>query len=117
MQTTESLAKVRTIRKSGIFDELETFASDADEQSNGNGNLMRILPLLVYIKNKDVKGQFNLIRKASALTNLHIRTALCCFLYLKMAEYIINDSNKHTAFQFTRQDTLNLILGWNFFYA
>ncbi|MDY0258036.1 ADP-ribosylglycohydrolase family protein [Gudongella oleilytica] len=109
MQTTESLAKVRAILKNGRYDELEDLASDIDEQSNGNGSLMRILPLLVYIKGKNTKGQFDLIRKADALTHPHIRSALCCFLYLKMAEYIINDTDKYTAFQSARKDTLRLM--------
>lgn len=109
LQTAESLAKVRTILQSGRYEELEYLASDAEVQSNGNGSLMRILPLLVYINGKDVKEQFDLIRKASALTHPHIRSALCCFLYLKMAEYIINDSDIYTAFQSARKDTLSLM--------
>ncbi|MDD2230599.1 MAG: ADP-ribosylglycohydrolase family protein [Candidatus Cloacimonetes bacterium] len=109
IQTTESLAKVRSILQSGRFAELDNLASDADEQSNGNGSLMRILPLLVYIKGKDAKEQFDLIRKASALTHPHIRSALCCFLYLKMAEYIIDGTDKYAAFQSARQDTLSLM--------
>jgi ADP-ribosylglycohydrolase len=109
MQTTESLATVRSILRSGRFAELDKLASDADEQSNGNGSLMRILPLLVYIKGKDVHEQFDLIRKASALTHPHIRSALCCFLYQKMAEYIVYDTDKYTAFQSARQDILSLM--------
>ncbi len=109
IQTTESLAKVRSVLQSGSFDELENLANDTDEWSNGNGSLMRILPLLGYIKGKDVKEQFDLIRKASSLTHPHIRSALCCFLYLKMAEYIINDADKYTAFQSACKDTLSLM--------
>lgn len=109
MQTAESLAKVRSILKSGRYEELDNLARDEDELSNGNGSLMRILPLLGYVKGKDVEEQFDLIRKASALTHPHIRSALCCFLYLKMAEYIINDTDKHTAFQSARKDTSNLM--------
>lgn len=109
MQTTESLAKVRTILQSKNYDQLESLASDVDEQNNGNGSLMRILPLLGYIIGKNVHDQFDLIRKASALTHPHIRSALCCFLYLKMAEYIINDADKYTAFQSACKDTLSLM--------
>lgn len=109
MQTTESLAKVRSILQSGRFAELEDLATDADEQSNGNGSLMRILPLLMFIKGWDPKYQFDLVRKASALTHPHIRSALSCFLYLKMAEYIIDDADKFTSFQQARQDTLELM--------
>lgn len=109
MQTTESLAKVRTILQSGKFNEQDNLASDADEQSNGNGSLMRILPLLMFIKGKDIKHQFDLVRKASALTHPHIRSALCCFLYLRMAEYVITPTDKHTSFEQARRDTLKLM--------
>ncbi len=109
MQTTESLAMVRTILQSGRYDELENLATDADEQSNGNGSLMRILPLLMFIKGFDPKYQFELVRKAGALTHPHIRSALCCFLYLKMAEHIIDDADKFTSFEKARRDTLELM--------
>jgi ADP-ribosylglycohydrolase len=109
IQTTKSLAKVRSILQGNNYDGLESLASDVDEHSNGNGSLMRILPLLLFIKGKDIKDQFDLIRKASALTHPHIRSALCCFLYLKMAEYIINNTDKTNAFLYARKDTLNLM--------
>ncbi len=109
MQTTESLANVRTILKSGRYDELDNLACDADEQSNGNGSLMRILPLLMFIKGFDPKHQFELVRKASALTHPHIRSALCCFLYLRMAEYITDETDKFTSFEQARKDTLVLM--------
>lgn len=113
MQTTESLAKVRTILNNGRYIELDNLASDADEQSNGNGGLMRILPLLMFIKGLDLKHQFDLVRKASALTHPHIRSTLCCFLYLRMAEYITDETDKFTSFQKARRDTLELMDGLN----
>jgi len=109
MQTAESLSKVRAVLQSGRYNKLEDLARDADEQSNGNGSLMRILPLLMFIKGKDLKVQFDLVRKASALTHPHIRSTLCCFLYLKMAEYIINDTDKYIAFHSARKDTIDLM--------
>jgi ADP-ribosylglycohydrolase len=107
LQTAVSLVKVRLILHSGRYDELDNLASDTDEWSNGNGSLMRILPLLVNIKGKGIYEQFDLIHQASALTHPHIRSALCCFLYLRMAEYIVDSTDKYTAFQSARQDTLN----------
>ncbi len=109
IQTTESLAIVRSILHSGKFDELENLASDADEWSNGNGSLMRILPLVLYNRGKEPAQQFELIRKASSLTHPHIRSALCCFLYLKMAEYIIDHIDKFSAYQTAKQDTLDIM--------
>jgi len=109
MQTAESLTGVRAILQSGRYDELDNLAGDADEQSNGNGSLMRILPLLMFIKGFDPRYQFELVRKASALTHPHIRSALCCFLYLRMAEHIIASTDKFTSFQQARRDTLELM--------
>ena len=38
------------------------------EESNGNGSLMRILPLLFYIKDKPIEERFRIIEAVSALT-------------------------------------------------
>jgi len=109
MQTAERLTGVRAILQSGRYDELDNLAGDADEQSNGNGSLMRILPLLMFIKGFDPRYQFELVRKASALTHPHIRSALCCFLYLRMAQHIIALTDKFTSFQKARRETLELM--------
>jgi ADP-ribosylglycohydrolase len=63
----------------------------------------------VYIKGKDVQEQFDLICKAGALTHPHIRSALCCFLYLRMAEYNIDNTYKFTSFEQARHDTRELM--------
>jgi len=97
MQTTESLSKVNKILRNGTVDQLESLSSDSDEQSNGDGSLMRILPLVVYIKGMPLPQQFEIIHKASALIYPHICSALCYFYYLKMAEYIIEGVDKFKA--------------------
>jgi ADP-ribosylglycohydrolase len=109
LQTRESLAKVRSILERGQYAELETLASDADEHSNGNGSLMRILPLVLYIEGMPSRQQFDLVLKASALTHPHIRSALCCFYYLRMAEHIITGMNKYKAYIQARSETGTLM--------
>ena len=108
-QTAESIARVRSILESGYYAELEQLGSDADEYSNGNGSLMRILPLVVHIKGMLLQQQFELVHKASALTHPHIRSALCCFYYLKIAEYIIDGMDKFTAYTQARGDTYTIM--------
>ncbi|HEX8326599.1 MAG TPA: ADP-ribosylglycohydrolase family protein [Hymenobacter sp.] len=56
-----------------------------DEMSNGNGALMRILPLAFYHSGHDLQARFQLIREASAITHGHVRSAIASFLYLEMA--------------------------------
>ncbi|UPL51110.1 ADP-ribosylglycohydrolase family protein [Hymenobacter sublimis] len=63
-------------------------AGDTDEYSNGNGSLMRILPLAFYQLETSLASRFAAIFDVSAVTHGHIRSAVACFLYLEMARYL-----------------------------
>ncbi|WP_028978346.1 ADP-ribosylglycohydrolase family protein [Sporocytophaga myxococcoides] len=75
---------------------------------NSNGSLMRILPLLYEIRVKNIKIQFDIIWNNSSLTHNHIRAAMCCMIYLKVAEYILNGHEKSDAYHRTRLDIKEL---------
>ena len=60
-----------------------------DEASNGNGSLMRILPLLFYISGKEIDERFFMTRQVSAVTYGHIRSVIACFYYLEFARQIL----------------------------
>ena len=59
-----------------------------DEYSNGNGSLMRILPLAFYQPDTPLRERFQLIQAVSAVTHGHIRSAIACFLYLELARHL-----------------------------
>ncbi len=59
------------------------------EDSNGNGSLMRILPLVFYLKNKRVHERFKYISDVSSLTHRHIRSVIACFIYCEYALQIL----------------------------
>ncbi|MFD2783918.1 ADP-ribosylglycohydrolase family protein [Hymenobacter rubripertinctus] len=63
-------------------------AGGTDEYSNGNGALMRILPLAFYQIDAPLAERFQLIRDVSAITHGHIRSAVACLLYLEVARYL-----------------------------
>lgn len=63
-------------------------AGGTNEFSNGNGSLMRILPLAFYQPDAPLQQRFQLIREVSAITHGHIRSAVACLLYLEMARYL-----------------------------
>lgn len=63
-------------------------AGGRDEYSNGNGSLMRILPLAFYHEDAPLQERFQLIQEVSAITHGHIRSAVVCLLYLEMAAYL-----------------------------
>ena len=69
-------------------------AGGMDVSDNGNGSLMRILPLLVYIKDKPVAERFQITKQVSSITHGHIRSVIACFYYLEFARQIINGTDK-----------------------
>ena len=56
-----------------------------EEFDNGNGSLMRILPLLVYIKDMPIEERFKYTIEVSAFTHAHPRAIIACFYYLEFA--------------------------------
>lgn len=61
--------------------------TDIDENNNGNGSLMRILPLAFVLRHQDLQTRFEVIKKVSAITHGHIRSVIACHFYV---EYAIN---------------------------
>ena len=72
--------------KNGIKAEL---AGGRDENDNGNGSLMRILPLVFAIKDLPIEERFERTRQVSAITHGHIRAVMACFYYLEFAKQLI----------------------------
>ncbi len=64
-------------------------AGGRDERSNGNGSLMRILPLLFYVRNiESPVERFKVVGEVSGITHVHTRSALACYYYLEFASFI-----------------------------
>lgn len=89
-----------------------TLAGGNDDYSNGNGSLMRILPLLFYIKNKNIEERFRITQEVSSLTHRHIRSVLGCFIYLELALRILKGENKWSAYS-NMVEAVNLFLSSN----
>ena len=92
------------------LDELKRQKYYGDERDNGNGSLMRIIPLLFYIKGKPIKEQFEIVWEISALTHRHIRAAMSCMIYLKLAEKLLEGKNKIDAYTEMRSEIIEF---WN----
>ena len=72
--------------------------------SNGNGSLMRILPLLFYIKDMPVQERFEHTRDVSSITHAHPRSVVACFYYLEYARHLLNGLDKRQAYHQLQQD-------------
>ncbi len=69
-------------------------AGCTDEASNGNGSLMRILPLMFYMYNRPLAERFEITRQVSSVTHGHIRSVIACFYYLEFARQIYEGKDK-----------------------
>ncbi|MEZ0540873.1 ADP-ribosylglycohydrolase family protein [Fibrella arboris] len=78
-------------------------AGGAGEQDNGNGSLMRILPLIFYSKNQPILERFRLIKEVSGLTHRHIRSVFACFVYGEYALLLLEGMEKYAAFRAMQQ--------------
>ncbi len=70
-----------------------------DYNSNGNGSLMRILPVVYYAHYKKLKQVeiLELVRKVSSLTHRHEISIIGCYLYVNYVLNIINGKDKYAA--------------------
>jgi ADP-ribosylglycohydrolase len=82
------------------------------EESNGNGSLMRILPIISYIKDFTIEKRFQIIKEVSSITHAHIRSVLGCFIYIEYALLLMKGEEKFEAFSMM-QDTVNDFLNRN----
>lgn len=101
--TSTAITRLKRIIETENLDELRQQKYAGDEYDNGNGSLMRILPLLFFIKGKPIKEQFDIIWEISALTHRHIRAAMSCLIYLKLAEFLLEGEDKEMAYAKMRE--------------
>jgi len=69
-------------------------AGGFDVSSNGNGSLMRILPLLFHLMKKPIDERYEITKQVSSITHGHIRSVIACFYYLEFARQIFLGRDK-----------------------
>lgn len=72
-------------------------------EDNGNGSLMRILPLVFYLKNKNIEEIYQITKEVSSITHAHFRSVFACFIYLVYALEIMKGLNKQDAYSNMQQ--------------
>ncbi|MGH1338027.1 MAG: ADP-ribosylglycohydrolase family protein [Aureispira sp.] len=100
--TSRAIQELKELLLEGEEEALKTNYQYASEEQNGNGSLMRILPLVFYIQGKPLQEQFTLVQEVAALTHPPVRATMCCFFYLKLAEFLLEGKDKQAAYTQTR---------------
>ena len=70
----------------------------AGERDNGNGSLMRIPPLVPYIRGMEQERQIEMIAEVSSLTHRHPRSILACIFLCQFELCCIKGEDLPTAF-------------------
>lgn len=68
------------------------------EDENGNGSLMRILPIAFLQKKCGIDNTIKMVEDVSSLTHLHDRSKLACIFYVELASQLIENKNKKDAY-------------------
>jgi ADP-ribosylglycohydrolase len=85
-------------------------AGGFDENDNGNGSLMRILPLLFYIQSKPLNERFKITQQVSSITHSHIRSVIACFYYLEFARQIASGKDKFETYSILQAEITNYLI-------
>jgi len=81
--------------KHGISPELCGMNS---EDSNGNGSLMRILPLAFLKERYTNEEMTRIVKNVSSMTHAHIRSIIACEFYVEMAYCLYKGQTKEEAY-------------------
>ncbi len=83
-------------------------AGGKNESDNGNGSLMRILPLVLLLKDLPIEDRFMLTKEVSSITHAHPRSVMACFYYLEFALELMKGKNKFEIYQDLKSNVLDV---------
>ena len=96
-----STSKAISRLKSGAAPE-KAGCTGADE--NGNGALMRIAPLALYIAGKPGTERFNITKAVSSITHAHPWSVAACFIYVEYLRKLLAGLDKNAAYKELQTD-------------
>lgn len=73
-------------------------AGGTSESSNGNGSLMRILPLAFYYKHLSFSELIERVHQVSRITHGHIRSQIACGIYTSIAINLLQGLDPKSAY-------------------
>jgi ADP-ribosylglycohydrolase len=84
-------------------------AGGMDVSDNGNGSLMRILPLVTLIKDLPIEERYLITKQVSSITHGHIRSVISCFYYLEFARQIILGEDKFEIYKNLKHEVFDFL--------
>ncbi|MEQ9551952.1 MAG: ADP-ribosylglycohydrolase family protein [Coleofasciculus sp. G3-WIS-01] len=69
-----------------------------DEMSNGNGSLMRILPMAFYYQSLEFPELIKRVHQVSSITHAHLRSQMACGIYISIAIRLLERDDPEPAY-------------------
>ncbi len=79
-------------------------AGGCDEHNNGNGSLMRIIPVSLRFAGEPIASLSQLAERVSVITHGHGRSKLACAFYSLMIRYLLEEQEPSLALTSARKD-------------
>lgn len=105
-QTRNAIDELVAIFKRNNFGELYQRQNN-NEFSNGNGALMRILPLAFETFDLPILKKWELVKEVGGLTHAHIRSSMACMIAVSFVEELLDGIDKNKAYLTVKQQCLS----------
>ncbi len=86
-------------------------AGGRDERSNGNGSLMRIIPVALRFADEPLETFSQRIERVSAITHGHDRSKMACVLYSLVVRQLLQGLQSEAALEAAREEFTKLYEG------
>ncbi|HTG69954.1 MAG TPA: ADP-ribosylglycohydrolase family protein [Candidatus Udaeobacter sp.] len=86
------------------------FAGGTDEYSNGNGSLMRILPLAYLLKEESFEDRLAMVTQVSSLTHRHQVSIIACVIYVELAIHLMDGLSLEESVMKMRETVTNAFI-------
>jgi ADP-ribosyl-[dinitrogen reductase] hydrolase len=83
-------------------------AGGRDEHSNGNGSLMRIIPVALRFADEPLETFSHRIERVSAITHGHDRSKMACVLFSLVVRRLLQDLEPEAALEAAREEFRSL---------
>lgn len=104
-QIRNAIDELAAIFKRNNFTDLYNRSND-NEFSNGNGALMRILPLAFETLDLPIIEKWEIVRNVGSLTHGHIRSNMTCMIAVLLTEQLLDGHAKEKAYLNTKTQSL-----------
>lgn len=87
-------------------------AGSPHRDDNGNGSLMRILPMAFYLKDRPVNERMEKVAKASMITHAHPIAVMACFYYVQFAIGLLQGKSRKEVYNELCTHLPHIMLEW-----